>query len=236
MRNIEFWNLYCEYWKDKIKETKEVPNEKILEELIDLIDLKGDVLEVGCGFGRLFPYYLTKNVDVFAIDISDKMIEEAEKNINKNIVDIRCAKAEEIPYLDDSFDYVICLATFDCLEQEKALSEMLRVLKIGGKLLITGKNVYYYLDDYKALEAEINAKKNGFPNSFTDVKKLIKQLKYKEHKIILEYYYPRRGDFSECFYYNKRPKFFYEYFLCVEKRTNAIIFKKFSKKNSKNVN
>ena len=229
----EYWNNYYDYWKEKVKDMKEVPNDSIIEWLISQANIQGKVLEVGCGFGRLFQFYSKLDVKVFAIDISEKMINEARKHSYGNIIEIKKAKAEKLPYHDDFFDCIICMATFDALKQEKSLSEMLRVLKIGGKLLITGKNINYFGNDKLARNAEILAKKKGHPNSFTDVIELQTQLNEKNHKILSEYYFLKRGDFSNKNFTNKLPFRFYEYFLVVEKGSNMIDFTNFSARSSK---
>lgn len=227
--NKKYWNNYYDYWKEKVTDTKEVPD---TDWLIDQVGISGDVLEVGCGFGRLFPYYSDLNVKVHAIDISKKMIKEAKKRINCNIVEVKKAEAEKIPYLDNTFDYVICMGVFDCLEQEKALSEMLRVLKLNGRLLITGKNITYFKDDYLAREAERKAKENKHPNSFTDILELKLQLYERKHFSILSYYFLRRGDFSKKLYTVFHSSFFYEYFIVIKKGSDLINFKNFSKGDS----
>ncbi len=228
----KYWNDYVDYWKEKTKDTKEVPNDKIIEWLINQVGIKGYVLEVGCGFGRLFSYYEGLDVKVYAIDISARMVEEAWNSANPNIIHVEKAKAEKIPYSTNAFDYVICMGTFDCLEQEKALSEMMRVLKIGGKLLITGKNINYFKDDHLAREAERKAKENGHPNLFTDLFELYIQLKEGDHKILSRYFFLRRGDFSKRKFTVFQPEYFYEYFIVIEKGSNLINFKKFSKGDS----
>ena len=62
------------------------------------------------------------------------------------------------------------------MEQEKALREQNRILKNGGALLITGKNKDYEADDEKAFTAETNAASKGFPNHFTDVYGLMRDI------------------------------------------------------------
>ena len=74
------------------------------------------------------------------------------------------------------FDKIVCYGVFDACFQENAICEMLRILKAGGELLITGKNRYYNEDDGQAIIAEEAARKKGHPNYFTDVNYMLKQL------------------------------------------------------------
>jgi len=227
MNREEYWENYYEYWKAKVGD-KDVPKDNVVESFIARSNIKeGKLLEVGCGWGRLFDFY-SPDLEVYAIDISMKMVEKAEDNRTDNVIQVLQAEAEEIPFFTNMFDYVICIATFDTTNQEKALSEMLRVLKIGGKLLVTGKNNNYFKDDKEAYEAEKGARKKGHPNFFTDIIELKKQLKQKKHKIISEYYFLKKGDFAERLFVKYIPLEFYEYFLVIEKGSKDVDFRKFS--------
>lgn len=77
---------------------------------------------------------------------------------------------------DESFDVIVCMGVFDCCDQEVTLKELLRVLKVNGKLLTSGKNKNYFGNDNPAWIAEVNARKKGQPNSFTDVRNILEQL------------------------------------------------------------
>ena len=160
------------------------------------------------------------------------MVKEAQTVKTYNLIEVREAEAEKIPYKDRFFDYVSCLSTFDATHQHKALSEMMRVLKIKGLILLTGKNANYYDDDVLAIDAEKGARHKGHPNYFTHVKKLKNLLYNKGHRIKLEYYFPRRGDFGKLNFYEKMPQKFYEYFFFFFKLSRKYKFEPFSSKFS----
>ena len=83
------------------------------------------VLDVGCGTG--FVSQLYPNFDITGIDISDGML---ANNPYKWIK----ASAEEIPFEDNTFDFVVCRSLLHHLDSPSlGLSEMFRVLKPGGK-------------------------------------------------------------------------------------------------------
>jgi len=83
------------------------------------------ILDVGCGNGfvnQLFP-----NFDITGIDISDGMLAQ---NPHKWVK----APAEELPFPDNHFDYVVCRSLLHHLDNPlDGLIEMYRVLKPGGK-------------------------------------------------------------------------------------------------------
>jgi SAM-dependent methyltransferase len=95
------------------------------------------VLEVGCGRGITLDRLKKEfKLDTFGIDIAEEAIIDAKKEcLFKH--SLRTGSATELPFKDAFFDLVV---TFDVLEhiadQKKAISEMVRVTKKGGKILI----------------------------------------------------------------------------------------------------
>jgi len=56
------------------------------------------------------------------------------------------ANAEEIPFEDDQFDIIICTNSFHhYLHPDKALKEMYRLLKLGGKVYILDPPFDYWV-------------------------------------------------------------------------------------------
>lgn len=99
---------------------------------------KGDkVLEVGCGRAVLLDRLVTEfRIKAFGIDISQKAIAEAKKE-SIATSSLKVADACELPFPDSFFDILISFDTLEHIkEQEKAVSEMVRVLRPGGKVLI----------------------------------------------------------------------------------------------------
>jgi ubiquinone/menaquinone biosynthesis C-methylase UbiE len=79
----------------------------------------------------------------FGVDLSTKMIEKAKENFKgrENFHFIK-ANAEEIPLESNFFDIIICSNSFHhYLNPDKALKEMHRLLKHGGKIYILDPTV-----------------------------------------------------------------------------------------------
>lgn len=111
--------------------------EPMYEVLVDEIEKSESarILDVGCGNGNLFNLLSDGKYELFGIDFSENMVGEARKNC-KN-ASFSLADAENLPFENDSFDIVVCNASFHhYVHPEAVLSEMHRVLKDGGKLLI----------------------------------------------------------------------------------------------------
>ncbi len=102
-------------------------------------DLSGRVLELGCGNGEQFSSVVDgqpADLEYHAIEPDPHMRKRAVKNANAAglSVDLRNARAESLPYPDDSFDVVLSGVVF-CTVQEPAaaLAEVARVLQPGGE-------------------------------------------------------------------------------------------------------
>lgn len=94
------------------------------------------VLDVGCGTGSLLTLLRDSEVKVAGVDISPRMIEEAKKRLG-NEVDLRVADSESLPWQVETFSLVVCVGSFHHYPAPlKALSEMRRVLKRNGHLII----------------------------------------------------------------------------------------------------
>jgi len=103
-------------------------------------DVKGNnILDVGAGTGRLAIILAKMGARVTALDLSQKMLEEINKK-NSQIKTI-VGDAESLPFLDGSFDIVVAAFLVVHLKNPSIFfAEAYRVLKDGGKLLITNIN------------------------------------------------------------------------------------------------
>jgi SAM-dependent methyltransferase len=194
---------------------------RLFEEYLDRLPIKpGDkVLDVGVGFGRLVPSLLRRGAVVYGIDISPQMIAKAQRQVGADVRELCVDAVEELRYDDSSFDHVICWAVFDACDQGEALRQMARVLKPGGRLLVSGKNDDYLDDDELGYVAEINARAKGHPNFFTNLSKLFEAVKTLGLREEHTFYFVRRGDGSDNRVSTVRPARFYEYvMICAKER------------------
>ena len=89
----------------------------------------GSVLDLGSGTGASYTDLI--NFDVTALDPDEQML--SLNNFEKKIV----GKGEELPFNENSFDNVLCCFVWrNVSDTEKALSEVYRVLKPGGKFIL----------------------------------------------------------------------------------------------------
>jgi len=100
-----------------------------------ILDVATGTADMAIAAARLQPNNIT------GIDIADKMLEEGRKKIDalhlSNLIKLQTGDSESMPFETGSFDAVMCaygVRNFEHLEV--GLSEMRRVLRPGGKMVV----------------------------------------------------------------------------------------------------
>jgi ubiquinone/menaquinone biosynthesis C-methylase UbiE len=90
------------------------------------------VLELGAGTGKLTTHLLDLGHDVMATDPDRAMLER----LSRNLPEVRTleAHAEELPVGDRAYDAVVAAQAFHWFDLDRALPEIARVLKPGGRI------------------------------------------------------------------------------------------------------
>ncbi len=113
---------YLRFWSSKIAH-------------YGLIDRNSRVLDIGCGTGR-FTLMLAKitSAEVYAVDPSEDMLDEAKKKDKKKKVTWRKGTAEKLSFPNEYFDCVFMTFVFHQIKnRKKALAEIYRLLRPNGK-------------------------------------------------------------------------------------------------------
>jgi len=101
-------------------------------------ELNGYVLEVGVGTGKNIEYY-PDDINITAIDFSEKMLEKANEKAekyNKNATLLKM-DAQDMKFPDNSFETVFTTCVFCSVPDPiKGLKEMKRVCKPNGKIIM----------------------------------------------------------------------------------------------------
>lgn len=102
------------------------------------------ILDVGCGTGRDLIELAKTGCRCIGIDFSSKMIEEARKELLKNAIttaELESGDATNLRFPDKMFDKVFASEVLEHIPNyDRAISEMARVLKPSGYLVITTPN------------------------------------------------------------------------------------------------
>ncbi len=98
------------------------------------------LLEVGVGAGTDFIQWIRAGVECYGVDLTPESIEHVKKRLELyglKCHDLRVADAENLPYIDNYFDAVYSFGVIHHSPNTiKALEEIIRVLKPGGKAKI----------------------------------------------------------------------------------------------------
>ena len=132
---IQFFDRLAPQWDaDMIK------NDTIIRTILDNAEVTGgqDILDVACGTGVMFPYYLERNVSsVTGIDISPEMAKLAgEKFAQTPNVTVVCGDVEETQF-DRKFDRIVVYNAFPHFPNpQRLIATLAGLLKEGGRLTV----------------------------------------------------------------------------------------------------
>lgn len=110
----------------------------IISEKLEL-PTTGLIYEAGGGTGRIAANLLAKNPFVIVGDFSYKMLQQAKKK--KGLLVLQNA-SEFLPFANNTFERILVVDALHHFEnQQKAIGELLRVLKTNGKMMIQEPNI-----------------------------------------------------------------------------------------------
>lgn len=116
-----------------------ISHDMFFKEMLHFLEEDSLILDVGCGTGKFtFSLYeFDSNLKIHGVDLSEDMIGKAKSKLRDEPIEFKVGDVENLPYESGSFDAITCSHSFHHYpDQRKALSEMHRVLKKNGKLMI----------------------------------------------------------------------------------------------------
>ena len=137
LKNIDFWEDFA------LGDTPESYKKWFEAErkyLRNVVTKGASVLDVACGKGRNMNDIVDITDNLVGIDHEKKAIEDAKNNFKDYPrVKFLLADAKKLPFENDRFDFVICMASFANFGDYKikALNEMKRVVKKSGLIILS---------------------------------------------------------------------------------------------------
>ena len=106
-----------------------------LSKILQFADLRNqEVLEIGCGDGRITTQLVGKAKRIVAIDPDPAIIAEAKKNMEG--VDLHIGSGECLEFPSESFDVILFTLSLHHQDSSLALREAKRVLRDHGRVVI----------------------------------------------------------------------------------------------------
>jgi 2-polyprenyl-3-methyl-5-hydroxy-6-metoxy-1,4-benzoquinol methylase len=148
---VEDWLKGTEIHRKWIKTYRTGENNEFFENAFDYITrildapLNALILDVGCGSCDKSIRLVKRGFLVIGIDISESVLEIGKKNIESEgmsaKITLKCENIRELSFENQHFDYILCWGVLMHIpDLEKAISELSRVLKPGGFLIISEGN------------------------------------------------------------------------------------------------
>ena len=107
----------------------------------------GKVLDAGCGFGQWSLALAHLNKEVYACDADSTRVAFLERIASANkITNINIMQGfiDNLPFENDYFDTVFCYGVLYTTLWKKSLSELVRVLKPGGKIYVNANGIGWF--------------------------------------------------------------------------------------------
>lgn len=126
----------------------------------DILELKkyaaesDEILDLGCGNGRLFELFKGMNIKYAGADVSENLLAAAGRKFPA--AEFRLTDFLNLPFPDGSFNKVYCLSVFHHIPSKdfrlRFLTEIKRVLKPDGVLILTVWNFWEFRGIFKILK------------------------------------------------------------------------------------
>ena len=116
------------------------PNQKeLFSQIIGLIKPKAKIIDVGCGTGFFSFSVAEKCTSVLGIDLSNKNIDRANRNLNRKSsakLKFRHSTIEELVSENEHFDYAVMTYVIHEVNENERIPLLLEMSKVADKIII----------------------------------------------------------------------------------------------------
>ena len=220
----QFDSDYSDYWRSATSVTPDAggpPSPETVFSTVAKIVTPGKSLasglDVACGHGRLAGV-MSQICQVFdGVEIESSACSLARAHAYRQVfespIETFSPRAQ--------YDFILCWAAYEVLDQQKSLLRMNQLLATSGLAVFTGKNANYLETDRAAREAEAGAAQKNFHQWFTDTSLLENSLGAFGFALEGIMAFARRGDMAAGTGIGPLQTFprepFYEFAICVKK-------------------
>ncbi|MDO8489356.1 MAG: methyltransferase domain-containing protein [Candidatus Omnitrophota bacterium] len=214
---------YDEQLPDHIREFLLVKKTRLTLKTLNKYGIKSGAkgIDLGCGTGWYLKNISEYGYNMSGLDSSARLIDEA-KNINQgNGVKLEVADILKLEYPENSFDFAYCINSLhhlrDNTQFNQAISEIHRVLKKGGLLIIHELNTFFLFRLYMNYIFPLTNRIDRFGGeNWVMPKKLARQKLFEVKEI---YYY--------TFFPHIIPKFLFGFFSRINNYLERVSLRKF---------
>jgi len=145
-----FDDVADKYYAERYESVKDLCSAEMISRklavlsMLDRFGIKdGKLLDAGCGSAVMVQEFLDRGFEVCGVDVSQKMIDQANKFIKNDNAHFSVGDVEALNFPAETFDVVVSIGVLDYLAEDSlAIKEFCRVLKPGGVAVLSVSNKF----------------------------------------------------------------------------------------------
>jgi SAM-dependent methyltransferase len=126
---------------------------ELFDALAAYVPAPADALEIGCGPGTASLPLLERGFRIHAVELGENLAAFARERLAAFPFTVEVGKLEDASLQPAIVDLVVCSAAFHWLDRERALRQVVKVLKPGGALALIWGSPHHTAHDNRVDEA-----------------------------------------------------------------------------------